>query len=240
MKKADAGDIGFYYESGNPVGIWHPKTNTFEKYGRNAANEVVSENYVFREDGAVLYAGERQVGTIKPDGTMSSNKTDDIALDKATGEVKWKGKWMGKIDGQGGMFVCNERMAHADSPIALEKEAYILFCLIADNDFLGRYRQKYDETVARMNEQRQAQIASAKANQANEARQGTKMILWNGGSTFGEIRGDGTVFINGSSQGKIEANGNIWVGGSVAGQLQQDGQAQGCHHLLLRILPILN
>ena len=221
-----AGDVRFSYSTGSPAGIWHPATNTFEKYGRTSSNQQVSEYYVFQEDGAVLYGGEHQVGKINPDGTMSSNKTADIAFDKSSGEVKWKGRWMGKIDNHGGMFVCNERMVSADSPIAPEKEAYILFCLIANNDFLAEYRQKFDAANAQIAEHRKAQLASAKANQEMEARSGAKMILWKGGSTFGEIRGDGTVMINGSSQGRIESNGDIRVGGSVAGQLLSDGQVR--------------
>ena len=118
----------------------------------------------------------------------------------------------------------NDKMIRANSPIDKEVEVYVLFNMIATNEMLEEYKQKYDARVKEIQESRQAQLASAKANQRNEAAGGGKaMRLWKGGSVAGEIRANNEVWIGGSNRGKFSPNGDIWVGGSVAGQILNSG-----------------
>lgn len=217
------GDVEFYYESGNRLGVWHPKTRTFERFAKDDNGNQVSQNYTFKEDGSVVFQDGTRKGEINADGTMNSTKTQGIQFDKATGQVKHNGEWIGKVDDYGAVYVCNEKMIHALNPIDKEIEAYVLFNMIATNDFLTEYKQKYNAIVKENEAKRKQQIAELNANaKKNPIGNGTK--LWKGGSVAGEIRANDEVWIGGSNRGKFESNGNIWVGGSVAGQILSDGQ----------------
>lgn len=78
-------------------------------------------------------------------------------------------KWVGKVDDYGNVYTFNDKMIRANSPIDKEVEVYVLFNMIATNEMLAEYKQKYDARVKEIQESRQAQLASAKANQRNEA-----------------------------------------------------------------------
>lgn len=221
---ADQGDVEFYYASGNRLGLWHPKTRTFERFAQDESGKWISQSYTFKEDGSVVFEDGNRKGEINANGTMNSTKTQGISLDKSTGEVKHNGAWVGKVDDDGNVYMFNDKMIRANSPIDKEVEAYVLFNMIATNELLAEYKQKYDARVKEIQESRQAQLASAKANQRNEAAGGGKaMRLWKGGSVAGEIRANNEVWIGGSNRGKFSPNGDIWVGGSVAGQILNSG-----------------
>ena len=234
---ASDGDVPFYYESGNPLGVWHAKTRTFERYAKDDNGNRVSQSYTFKEEGPVMFQDGTCKGEILADGTMNSTKTQDIHFDKATGQVQYKGEWIGKVDDYGSAYICNEKMIHGVQPIDKEIVAYILFNMIATNELLAEYKQKYNATVKENEAKRKQQIAelneNAKRNPggnaqpnatANRNTGGNATKLWKGGSVAGEIRSNDEVWIGGSNRGRFESNGDIRVGGSIAGQILSDGQ----------------
>lgn len=217
----DASVVRLFYVSGNPLGVWNPKTRTLEKYGKDSNGNSGSEKYTFKDDGSVIYHDGRRVGEILADGTMNCAQTQGIKLDNETSQVTFNGEWFGKMDDDGGAFIFNDKMLYANQKMDKQVLCYLLFNIIANNEMLKGFKQKYDEAVKRNEEARQRQLADLRAAQNASS---SSVQLWKGGSVAGELRSNDEVWIGGSNRGKFDNNGNIWVGGSVKGQILSDGQ----------------
>ena len=220
----DEDDVRLYFESNKLLGVWHAKRRVLEKYGTDSNGNQGSQLFIFKEDGSVTAEDGRRIGEILPDGTMNCGQTQDITFNQQTGEVKHKGDWVGTIDNNGGMYMFNEKMAHAVKPMDRQILCYLLFNIICTNEMLEKYKKEYAEAVKRSEEKRQQQIANAKASMEASRHEGAGVQLYKGGSVAGEIRSNNEVWIGGSNRGKFDSNGNIWVGGSVKGQILSDGQ----------------
>ena len=216
--------IPLYYTSGNPMGEWNPETRQYTQIGKVGNEYKRAHVYTFQSNGSVVAEDGRRIGEILPDGTMNTAQTQGIKYNPQTGEVTRNGEWYGKID-DSGMYLFNDKMGWSQTAMDKQIQAFILFNLIATNEMLTEFKQKYDEKVKFNNEMRQQQIANAKADEAASRLGGSAgaVKLRKGGSIVGEIRSNNEVWINGSNRGKIESNGNIWVGGSVAGQILSNG-----------------
>ena len=216
--------IPLYYTNGNPMGEWNPETRQYTQIGKVGNEYKRAHVYTFQSNGSVVVGDGRRIGEILPDGTMNTAQTQGIKYNPQTGEVTRNGEWYGKID-DSGMYLFNDKMGWAQAAMDKQIQAFILFNLIATNEMLTEFKQKYDEKVKFNQEMRQQQIANAKADEAASRSGGSAgaVKLWKGGSTVGEIRSNNEVWLRGSNRGKIESNGNIWVGGSVAGQILSNG-----------------
>lgn len=227
--------IPLYYTSGNPMGEWNPETRQYTQIGKSGNEYKRAHVYTFQSDGSVVVDDGRRIGEILPDGTMNTAQTQGIKYNPQNGEVTRNGEWYGKIN-DNGMYLFNDKMGWSQTAMDKQVQAFILFNLIATNEMLTEFKQKYDEKVKFNKEMRQQQIANAKTSMANPSlgassnQSSTKtsqnsgsVKLWKGGSSVGEIRNNNEVWIRGSNRGKIESNGDIRVGGSVAGQILSNG-----------------
>ena len=215
--------VSLYYASGNPMGEWNPQERQYTQIAKVDNVYKRAHVYTFEKDGSVTAEDGRRIGEILPDGTMNTAQTQNIKYNAQTGEVTRNGEWYGKIGDDNGLYLFNDKMGWSNEPMDKQIQAFILFNLIADNELLNKYKQKYDEKVKFNNEMRQQQIANAKADAAASRVEGNPVRLWRGSSVVAEIRNNNQVWINGANCGKIESNGNIWVGGSVAGQILSNG-----------------
>jgi hypothetical protein len=50
------------------------------------------------------------------------------------------------------------------------------------------------------------------------------MKLWNGGTLWGEIEGNGKVWKGGSNVGELEPDGEVWSRGTLVGEIADDGK----------------
>ena len=215
--------IPLYYINGNPMGEWNPETRQYTQIGKVGNEYKRAHVYTFQSNGSVVVGDGRRIGEILPDGTMNTAQTQNIKYNPQTGEVTRNGEWFGKIDDTG-MYLFNDKMGWSQSAMDKQIQAFILFNLIATNEMLTEFKQKYDEKVKFNQEMRQQQIANAKADEAISRSGGAGAVkLWKGGSSVGEIRANNEIWINGSNRGKIESNGDIRVGGSVAGKILSNG-----------------
>lgn len=215
--------IPLYYINGNPMGEWNPETRQYTQIGKVGNEYKRAHVYTFQSNGSVVVGDGRRIGEILPDGTMNTAQTQNIKYNPQTGEVTRNGEWYGKIDDTG-MYLFNDKMGWSQSAMDKQIQAFILFNLIATNEMLTEFKQKYDEKVKFNQEMRQQQIANAKADEAISRSGGAGAVkLWKGGSSVGEIRANNEIWINGSNRGKIESNGDIRVGGSVAGKILSNG-----------------
>ena len=238
-KASEGSVVSLYYASGNPMGEWNPSTRQYTQMAKVGNEYKRGHVYTFEKDGSVTVDNGRRIGEILEDGTMNTAQTQNIKFNAQTGEVTRNGEWYGKMGDDNGLYLFNDKMGWSNNPMDKQIQAFILFNLIADNELLDKYKQKYDEKVKFNNEMRQQQIANAKADAASRTvaapvtnakadaaasrTGGASVTLWKGGSVAGEIRSNNQVWISGSNRGKIESNGDIWVGGSVAGQILSNG-----------------
>ena len=223
---SSANVVKLYYSSGNPLGEWYPKTRQFKQMGKTSNGYAVSQTYTFKSDGNVVLEDGRCIGVIEADGTMNTVEMKNVKYDSQSGKVTWNNEWYGKMGDDNGMYVFNDKVAYSTDSMDRQIQTFILFNLIVDSDILTKYKQKYDEKVKFNEEQRQRQIANAKADMAASRTEGAPTKLRKGGSIVGEIRGNDHVWIGGSDRGKFE-NGNIWVGGSIAGKIEGNNIRKG-------------
>lgn len=216
--------IPLYYASGNPMGEWNPETRQYTQIGKVDNEYKRAHVYTFQNDGSVVTENGQRIGEILSDGTMNTAQTQGIKYNSQTGEVTRNGEWYGKIGDDNGMYLFNDKMGWSQTTMDKQIQAFVLFNLIATNEMLTEFKQKYDEKVKFNQEMRQQQIANAKADAAASRSGGAGAVkLWKGGSSVGEIRANNEIWINGSNRGRIESNGDIRVGGSVVGQILSNG-----------------
>lgn len=224
--KADkkAGDVTFFYASGNRLGIWHPQSRSFDRFVKDDNGESTTQTYFFKDNGTVEFDNGHQAGEYLSDGTMNSSKTHGIKFNSSTNEVFHNGEWVGKVADDGSVYMFNDKMIYAEQAIDKDIACYVLFNTIATDELLDKYKQKYKEIMKQNEEQHQRHVAAVKAAQQNNTNQGATKLWW-GGSIFGELRANDQVWINGSRQGGFE-NGKIRVGGSFEGELLSDGKVR--------------
>ena len=128
------GDVDFFYFSGMRCGIYHTKAKTFEHFVKNGSNWE-TRSYSFKDNGQVIFEGEKPVGLFKPDGTLNSAKTEGISLDNEN-FVYWNGKKIGSVSRLGEVYLGNWCMTYSYSPTDSKIAAYITFCIYMNKDLI--------------------------------------------------------------------------------------------------------
>lgn len=121
------GDVDFFYFDGRRMGIYHPKTNSFDLFKRDAsANRWLTYTFDFNKNGKVTYKNQ-EVGVINSDGTMKSGQTNGISLDDQN-FVYWNGKCVGSVSAFCEIYLFSNVMAYYYKPIDPKIAAFMLFC----------------------------------------------------------------------------------------------------------------
>lgn len=206
LPEAKRGDVNFYYISGKRMGIWHPSTKTWEKFGLDANNKWSSVNYTIKNDGKVYYQDGVLKGMINDDGSMASVNTENIKVTKE-GYVAWKNEQIGFINYIGEIWFMDDIMAYSDEPIDPKIAAYIFFCNTIDTKYIEEWKPKYEA----LKEQRA--IERIKKNgpvtfggSGGESGGGGKLSATDRWSLSG-----GYLSLNSERKVKIESSGSGWT-----------------------------
>ena len=124
------GDVDIFFNSGERMGIYHPKTNTFDIFKRyTVTNEWLIYTFKIERDGKVTY-NNSEVGKINSDGTMNSGQTKGISLDNQN-FVYWNGKQVGAVSDFCEIYLFSNIMAYYYHPIDPKIAAFMYFCQTA-------------------------------------------------------------------------------------------------------------
>ena len=136
------GDVDFYLNSGQRFGIYHTKTKILERFLRdpNDNNKWISFRFNVNDDGTIVTEKGVTTGIINRDGSMRSNKTDDVSIDNDS-FIYWKGTRVGSVNPAGEIRAFGDVIAYyySDKPVDPKIATYLGYCDYLDNKTIGDY-----------------------------------------------------------------------------------------------------